>query len=327
MDKRLELGNLLQHPCVQGQNDPNDDTRGSRLRVLAIDDDPSYLKFIKHFLAGLGFEVKTATSAEDGLQIVRDSEVDLLVVDLKMPGLNGLDTIARVRADAERRHLYSILLTARDDFQIKIEALECGFDDYLAKSSSSEEIAAKFRSAQRVVRLQRRLRRQNRQWQELALTDELTRIPNRRYLLRQTEDLLSARVRLMSVALFDLDGFKFVNDRFGHAAGDRVLSDVAAVFQRSTRDGDLVARYGGDEFAMLVSGAPVEVARQIAQRLCDSIAQLRWTVDGVAFGITATFGVMPVSAVETPTVEALIAACDAELYRNKLVRERHSDAS
>ncbi|HEY5611629.1 MAG TPA: response regulator, partial [Thermoanaerobaculia bacterium] len=191
------------------------------IRVLAVDDDPFYLRYIARLLGRLGFQVRGVTCAEDALSTMESEEYDLLLMDLKMPGMNGIEAIQQLRTVGNSNHIYSILLTANEAFSTRIRALECGFDDFILKTSSEIEVLAKLRSATRLVIAQRSLQTENRELYRMAFTDPLTGIPNRRYFFDHAEELLAGRTRLLTVVLYDLDDFKRINDVHGHITGDR----------------------------------------------------------------------------------------------------------
>jgi len=157
----------------------------------------------------------------------------------------------------------------------------------------------------------------------LATRDELTGVFNRRVFVAETERMLS-RSAALSVVLFDLDDFKRVNDTYGHLAGDRVLRDVGAVFHRNTRPEDLIARYGGDEFVMIVADLDVAHIEGLANRLVREVHALQWAAAGSEepFTIGMTIGIASSRLLAEPTVAQLLDAADRDLYKNKWIR-RH----
>ena len=294
-----------------------------KVTVLAVDDDASYLLYLEHILKRAGYAVLTAPSAAGALEILRLEKlerrlekVDLLLVDLQMPLMDGIEMVQKLRADDELRGLYSILLTASAHLQTKLRALDSGLDDYLPKQSSETEILAKLRSAARRLDLERRLHVENEELQTLALTDDLTGIANRRSLFRAAEMMLASG-RPLAALLFDLNHFKKVNDQYGHVMGDQILADVGAVCRNHTRLGDLVGRYGGDEFLMLIRDATVAEARIIAARLEGEICQLRWTIHGTTFGTSSCCGVAGTDDGPHGTFQDILIRCDEEMYRFK----------
>jgi diguanylate cyclase (GGDEF)-like protein len=294
----------------------NDALEERKVTILAVDDDGSYLRYLEHILKRAGYGVVTAPSAAVALDILRLEKVDLLLVDLQMPVMDGIELVQKVRENEELRNLYSILLTASGHLQTKLRALDSGLDDYLPKQSSETEILATLRSAARRLDLERRLQLQNEELQTLALTDELTGIANRRSLFRAAETMLASGLPLAAI-LFDLNEFKQVNDQYGHVAGDQILADVGEVCRNNTRLGDLVGRYGGDEFLMLIREATANEARLIANRLEGEICQLRWTIHGTTFGISACFGVAGTDDGVHDTFEDILNRCDEAMYRFK----------
>jgi two-component system cell cycle response regulator len=294
----------------------SDASEARKVTVLAVDDDGSYLGYLEHILKRAGYGVLTASSAAIAFDILHKQKVDLLLVDLQMPVMDGIEMVQKLREDEDLRGLYSILLTASGHLQTKLRALDSGLDDYLPKQSSETEILAKLRSAARRLDLERRLHLENEELQTLALTDELTGIANRRSLFRAADKMLASG-RPLTAILFDLNHFKQVNDTHGHLAGDQILADVGAVCRNNTRLGDLVGRYGGDEFLMLIRDATVADARLICRRLEGEICQLRWTFHGTPVGTSACFGVAGTDDGPHGSFQEILTRCDEEMYRDK----------
>lgn len=285
------------------------------IRILAVDDDSAYLRYLRYTLSRAGFAVELAMNGEEAIERLRASpRIDILVIDLTMPGLDGIETVRRIHEEATAPGLYTILLTASTGTHTRLKAFESGLDDYLTKASPESEIVAKIRSAARRVELERKLAVANEQLQALALTDELTGIANRRALFRSGEQILRSG-RSLSLMLIDLERFKQINDTHGHLAGDRILAGVAAALQENTRYGDILGRYGGDEFFLLLPETSAEEARQLAERLTAILRQLRWSLNDTVVSVNAQFGVAASSA--DSSIADLLAACDGMLYRAK----------
>jgi len=290
------------------------------VRVLLVDDDENFRAWLTHLMRRLGFAVENAQDGEHALSLLRTSSYDLLVSDYQMPRVDGFDLIRTIRADAELCHQYSVMLTSRDDVESKVAALTIGYDDFLAKSCTEVEVIAKVVAAKRVVSRQRILEVAAREWEALATRDELTGISTRRTMFDHAQRHLDEG-RPLGLAIIDLDDFKPINDTFGHLTGDRILRDLGALFLSRTRANDLIARYGGDEFLLLVVGLSWEDLTGAADRLVGQMEALQWTSGDVTFGITATSGVAHSSLIPNATLEQLLDAADRDLYAKKWVKK------
>jgi two-component system cell cycle response regulator len=299
-----------------------DEATARKVKILAVDDDRLYLRYLEYLLGRAGFEVVTTVDANAAIDQVRsDPSIDLLIVDLAMPAMDGIQLVNKLHENDDRcAGLYKILLTASGGTETKLRALDSGLDDCITKNSPESEILAKLRSAARRLEMERRLHIENEELQALALTDELTGIGNRRALYREGEELLRAG-RQMSAVLFDIDAFKSINDTYGHLAGDQVLIDFAAVLKENTRYGDILARFGGDEFVLLLPDTGAEQARQIASRISNTIRMMEWRNDRGAFHAAASCGVSTTSPDLRYALSDLLAHSDQQLYRRKRMAE------
>jgi diguanylate cyclase (GGDEF)-like protein len=294
-------------------------SQSAALRALIVDDEEDARMYLSARLRRLGFTVTFAADGADAVEHVAAEAFDLLVIDCEMPRMNGIQLVEHVRKSEHCTDSYALMLTARTDVETKIAALRAGFDDFLVKTMEEPEIIARLGAARRLIVRQRRLDAAVRELYGLATRDELTGLFNRRFFFAEAERRL-AETAPLGVVLFDLDGFKRVNDTFGHLAGDRILRDVGALFLRRTRQDDLIARYGGDEFVMLVSGAGPREIETLTARLCGGLVSLQWTVEGQTFQISATSGWATSALLQRPTLEQLLEASDRDLYKNKWLR-------
>lgn len=294
------------------------------LRALIADDQKSYRDFLSGLIERFGFEVTACADGAEALSALVSERFDLLIVDCEMPRIDGLQLISAVRGSDRFADVFAIMLTARDDVETKLTALGSGFDDFLGKSAGELEIAAKITAARRLITRQARLDQAVRELYGLATRDELTGLYNRRFFFAETERLLTAG-RVVNLAFFDLDEFKTINDTLGHLAGDRILRDLGEVFQRATREQDLIARYGGDEFVMVVVDANPAATEQIARRVASEIAAAEWRFCDQTFRVGVTVGIACSSLLESPTMAQLLSAGDRDLYKNKWVRKHPND--
>jgi diguanylate cyclase (GGDEF)-like protein len=290
------------------------------LRALIADSDPEYRDWLGELTRRLGCSVDLVRDGAMAVEQLARHDYDIAILDQDMPQLTGLDVIARIRADDATAALYTLMLTAQDDFDAKLRALTAGFDDFLSKSSPEAEITARINVARRIATRQRAMSMAASELRGLATRDDLTGVFNRRVFLAETERMLALGA-VLNIVLFDLDDFKTINDTYGHLIGDRVLCDVGAAFHRGTRPEDLIARYGGDEFVMIVPDLDLASIERMAQRLADEVRALQWRDEETqTFTVGVTVGVASSRLLAEPTVEQLLDAADRDLYKNKWMR-------
>ncbi|HEX7154175.1 MAG TPA: diguanylate cyclase [Thermoanaerobaculia bacterium] len=290
------------------------------LRALVVEDNDPYRQYVAVLIRRFGFHVTSCADGAEALTILRERTFDLLVVDCEMPFVGGLELIVELRAQERHTDAYAVMLTGRDDVETKLAALRLGYDDFLLKSASELEITAKLSVARRLVSRHRRLDAAVRELHGLATRDELTGLYNRRYFFAEAERML-AEGTTINLVLLDLDDFKRINDTHGHLAGDRILRDIGSLFQRRTRHDDLVARYGGDEFVMLVQKLTPPEVEGLIGRVSNEIASVQWTIGTETIGVGVTTGFACSTLMERPSVPQLLSACDRDLYKNKWMRK------
>jgi len=307
-------------------------------RVLVVDDDPTSRAWMAECLARRGLEVLLAADGAAALSALREHRPDLLVMDVHMPGLGGVEVCRIVKANPGFGFVPVILVTA-GEARGRVEGLELGADDYLLKPFAPDELGARAASMLRLKSLHdalleknrelelanRELEAQRRALDALSRTDSLTGAANR----RSFDETLRAELQRaerqglpVALLLLDLDHFKQLNDGYGHPIGDEVLRAVAAAARVSLRQIDLFARYGGEEFAAILPATPLPQARLVAERLRSAIAALRLSCalpDGREESVrcTASIGVAVSEQASPHHAETLIAAADAQLYRAK----------
>jgi len=296
----------------------------AELRAFVIEDNPDYAEFVSVLAKRFGFHVTTAQNGSAALKVADAGQhFDLLIVDWEMPGLSGIELIEILRRRDQYADVYAVMLTTHDNTDARIRALRAGYDDFVSKSAGELELSEKLNAARRVIARHKRLDATVRELYGLATRDELTGVYNRRFLFNDAERLL-AEGRHVDLVFIDLDNFKIVNDTWGHLAGDRILRDVGDVFVRTTRDEDLIARYGGDEFVMLIVECPPDAVEALTARIAEEISSLEWSFGGQPVRVGVTTGFARSSLLDRPTVTQLITAGDRDLYKNKWLR-KHPD--
>ena len=275
--------------------------------VLALDDDPAILDALGAVLGAAGLRVERCENPGVFWEALERTRPDLVLLDVDMPRISGLELCRALRGDARWEGLPVVVLTARNDQQTVIDVFAAGADDFVSKPFIGPELLARITARMERVRL----------FRELAETDSLTGLANRRRSHDMLGDALREADRLgepLSLGVIDLDGFKAVNDELGHAAGDSALRSVAAALNRTFAGGECVARWGGDEFVVGMPGLSSTDARE---RMAVFLEDLReQTVGPDARPLRATVGVAEYPR-DAGDLEALHRAADAALYDAK----------
>ncbi len=290
------------------------------LGVLIVEDDREVRDMVTMMVEGMGHAVVTAVNGKDALTRLRGQSVDIVLLDLMMPEMDGFEFCQKVREDPTLRDLHIIITSARDALEDKVRGLELGAADYLTKPFSLTELQARIKVGERIVRYQKMLRAQQALLEDLVRKDELTGLANRRSVEERLREELPRAERYkhaLSVLLVDIDHFKTVNDTYGHSYGDVVLKEVAQTFARQSRATDLCARYGGEEFVILLPETSLPEARLVGERLCVAVRDLSFTQAGKAVHVTASFGVTTVNTDHPESLDELMEQADQALYAAK----------
>lgn len=304
------------------------------LRILVVEDEKAPRLLLQHFLADeCGHEVRAAATGREALALTVEFQPQVVLTDWVMPEMDGLQLCQALRATEIGRHLYVLMLTAQDDDDHLEEAYEAGVDSFIAKPVNLRALRAALRAAWRQVRLKQEWDRDreqlqrfatelavaNRRLETAALTDVVTGLPNRRAAMAQLEQSWAASSRTgagLALLVVDIDDFKKVNDRFGHAMGDTALRQVAAAMRTAARKEEAVCRLGGEEFLIICPGTDLRGALKTAERLREVVAGLRLAAGPQQFGLTVSVGVAGREPAMTDP-EALVHAADEAMYAAK----------
>ncbi len=256
------------------------------MSILIVDDSPDMRLLIKTLLNNAGYkDVIVCGSAEEAIKILEGKKIDLILMDIMMPGIDGIEACRMINSRVNLLDIPIIMVTAKDDIEYLKLAFAAGALDYVTKPFNKIELLARVRSALKLKhemdnrkskeielkKITQQLAELNAKLQRLSSLDGLTGIPNRRTFDEVLEIELKRAVRNkspISLIMLDIDHFKLFNDTYGHLKGDDCLKEIAKVLQNSLkRPGDLVARYGGEEFACILPNTDREGAKSVAEKI------------------------------------------------------------
>lgn len=288
-------------------------------KVLHIDDDKDNLKLVSRLLEHEGLVVRQATSGIEGLQLLGEFLPDLVILDINMQGLNGLQTLKLIRQRREQASV--IFLTSKRETEDVIRGLEAGALDYVCKPFQPLELVARVKSQLKFKGIQDELRVANEKLQNLVDIDDLTGLYNMRSVYeRLNQEIDRARRYKHSVAVFmmDMDDFKRVNDNHDHLFGSYVLSEVGKVIKANIRSVDFAARYGGDEFLICLTQTQPIGAVRFADRLRKKIAENEFVSGPDRIQLSASFGAAILeNGKSLLDAHSLVRLADAKLYEAK----------
>ncbi len=310
--------------------------------LIVVDDTPENLQLLSGLLNRYGYKVRSALDGYAALKAASAAPPDLILMDIRMPGLDGYEVCEQLKENEATRDIPVIFLSSLNEVIDKVRAFTSGGVDYVTKPFQIEEVLARIETHLTLRSLQKTLQKRNAELEEknaqleqeiarrtqaeekmriLAITDPLTSIFNRRHFFELAEKELQRSRRYqrpLSVIMFDLDHFKRLNDTYGHLAGDYALKEVVHVCQHTLRDVDLFARYGGEEFVILLPETDSNQAHQVAERLRTAIDEedLKW--EEKLMHATISLGVTSLQFdADNLSADKLLDQADQALYHSK----------
>lgn len=280
-------------------------------RVVAIDDDPLFLRQLESLIVPLGTDFTAVTDPEALWSALEAKDPDLVLLDIDMPDIDGLDLCRAIRSDSRFREIPVVFITSNLTAEVRREAYEAGGEDYIPKSIEGAELRIRIATRLRRARASRK-----------AETDPLTGLLTRAPAVKSLNHLLKLgekRTIPVSVGVVDLDHFKSINDRFGHPAGDLVLQRVAELFRLTLRSEDVVSRWGGEEFVVGMFLMDKEQAAERLRLTLDELKKQVFVLDGQEVRVTFSAGVAQFPA-DGRDLNELYKAADEALYGAKQQR-------
>jgi len=290
--------------------------------ILVIDDSKTARRQVIEILSrnALFQNYFEAADGVEGFKLTLNNKVDLILCDVEMPGMDGFKFLQMLSGREESHDIPVIMVTGREDAEAKIRGLEQGASDYVTKPYDAGELLARVKVQLKIKSLQDKLKQRNQMLLELSHTDPLTSLNNRRSMMDalNKEFERSARKQTpLSLLILDIDHFKKINDNFGHQLGDTALQSLSTLLTGHLRQYDMAARFGGEEFVLILPDTTEAEATRAAERIRQEVETL--IIDGFTdnFRLTVSIGVAaaPNKMMETP--DDLIREADYALYNAK----------
>ncbi|HEY0005597.1 MAG TPA: diguanylate cyclase [Pyrinomonadaceae bacterium] len=293
--------------------------------ILVADDEPVNRALIQRRLEREGYRVVTAQNGREAVEMARSILPHLVLLDVMMPVMDGLEACELLKDNESTRDIPVIFLSARDETEVKVRGLTLGANDYISKPFKAEELIARVDVAIRLKRERDKLRLSAEEAearaelaQERAMTDALTGLLNRyglqRLLTHERAEALRYQ-RPLSCLMIDLDDFKNINDTYGHAAGDAALQQTASILTEVVRGSDIVCRYGGEEFLVLLPDTNLDGALALGEKIRSTAFERLFGEGRGRFHLTLSAGAASLS--EHESGNDMIARADMALYQAK----------
>lgn len=302
----------------------------AEIQVLVIDDDAGILGVVSEVLEDDGYAVSTAASGEEALELLKHNEFWMVMSDIRLPGINGVEVLEHIKQVSPRTHV--IMITSHASLDTSIDAIKHGAYDYLLKpfedlsliSSAAKRAVDAYRLDAERSQLIRSLKLSNKELARvngvlhgLAVRDGLTELYNHRYIndmLDKHIDKSTVEGMDLSLIFIDVDHFKIFNDEHGHQTGDVLLRELSALMRENVRNKDIVARWGGEEFVVVCPTTNEETASRLAESLRATIAQHQFVRNILPAGPQVTISAGVASLAKNNSKAAMLAAADSALY-------------
>lgn len=288
-------------------------------RVLVVDDSATIRVGLVRAMPEHS-QVMEATNGEEAWALLLEKdEIELVITDLDMPRVNGYDLLKRIRTSDISRiaSIPVIVVTGAEDTNAKARAFELGANDFISKNADKIEIRARVRAHHKLAQLIHELEDSRKILNAQANTDSLTKLTNRRsFFVRANEaqELMRRHNQHFSVLMIDIDHFKSINDTYGHQCGDFILVEVTQILTRNIRGNDILARIGGEEFALAAPYSNRLAAVVLAERLRKGVELAEFVFNGTRVPVTISVGVVAQDRNSPVTMDQLLARADARLY-------------
>ena len=297
-------------------------TEPEPIRLLVVEDEPVQRLALRRRLTQAGYQVETAENGQQALARILRGDIQILITDWEMPGLDGITLCRRAREAPLSSYLNILLLTSHGSTANIVAGLDAGADDYLRKPANEAELLARLKAGRRILDLEHSLRKAQYQLGLMAVTDPLLGIYNRRYVMAQLPKEVERAHRYqhsLSLIMADLDHFKSINDTHGHEVGDTVLIRFVQTAAACLRGTDWMARAGGEEFIIVLPETPMAGGLATAEKIRAACESMKNEAESRPIPVTVSLGVASVSdTLDVPTATArLLQQADDAMYESK----------
>lgn len=287
-------------------------------KILVVEDDGAILSILEETLRQEHYDVKTSTSAVEAMELVKTYQPHIVLTDNDMPEKTGIEMLRELRQ--LQNYVTVIFISGRTDSQFVVEALKAGADDYIRKPFRMNELLARVEAALRANDVHRELLEANSRLQDMVDHDDLTGLFN----MRSMYDKIDVEIkrakrfgRFVACVMMDMDKFKSVNDEHDHLFGSFVLKEVGAIIKQCLREVDFAARYGGDEYLIVLTETSKEGARIFSERVRKAIEERDFRLNKDSIRLTCSMGFSIGGSDNDQDARALVRAADRALYKAK----------
>ncbi|MDQ7096863.1 diguanylate cyclase [Desulfosporosinus sp. PR] len=284
-------------------------------KVLVVDDNINNIRLLKEILEDENFLVHTSDDGVSTLEMVLNLKPDIILLDIMMPGMDGYEVCRTLKTNSLTQDIPVIMVTAKTEGEDVKRALDLGAFDYIKKPIDEIEVVARVQSALRFKKQQDKLK-------EMASRDGLTGVYNHALLLELFQKEFTKQERSggnLAFVMLDIDHFKKVNDTYGHMAGDTVLKELTKIIVSNVRNGDIVGRYGGEEFGLVLTDISLEKVCQLCERIRQAIENNAFDIGTELIKITVSMGICFRKPDDSLTGGEMIKKADESLYKAKLM--------
>jgi len=285
----------------------------SQGKILIVDDSAINIKIVLELL-GDSYDIIGSQDGQTALEIIQNDKPDLILLDIMMPKMSGIEVCRVLKASNRTKEIPILFLTAKNDEESIEEAYSLGGSDYIKKPFIPKELSARVKRELELVQLQNQLKL-------LASTDSMTGLYNRREFMKISSDIFNIVQREkenLSLVVIDIDKFKNINDTYGHNIGDKVIVQFASLLKKIQRESDIVCRFGGEEFVVLLPKTGIEEAQVVAEKIREETQNIEIIIDNnKTFYFTVSLGITSINNKVDLNIEMLINRADVALYEAK----------